>query len=231
MKLFLALTLFALSTQGMAISQSYCFGEDVTLDQVKVELEPFLLSSDRIELDREKNCVSVDVSPERNVLFQRALGKKFRFKTRSLIENRNEEGVLRSCKMKLTQETSENESRSEVKVGYRFKISEGSQKKLENQTSELLIGFGKTGHIRVDGEFVAITCQMVGKDFVGIDISLVGTQNSSLATTLNLRKGEKREIGAIVKDLNEKNKQVGTAGVDYSKTEGNSQSRYLLEIQ
>lgn len=90
------------------------------------------------------------------------------------------------------------------------------------------MGVGFSGYIQVNEERVELTCQRVSGNGYRIAINLQGP-DQGVGTALEVRKGQRINIGSVVNDLNQRRKSLGVPkGMEVEKTTGKETKDYFL---
>ena len=228
-KLFIFFLLMCVSLNIWGSSRTFCFEKTTSLDAVMRDLSFISLPKDELVPSREDHCVNANLNDSRFSLYSQFLRRKYRMvKRKASTQGRsNDDGVSKNCKMELIRKEQGGKKGKDYSFGSKNRLNHSESSQSGTLTSKLLLGNGKTGNIRVNDDFVALTCH-VGKDgFFGVDISLVGAI-SSLMSSLSMRTGEKKDIGSVVEDLKNKNKELSTSGISYQKEKGKRKYHYFL---
>ena len=132
--------------------------------------------------------------------------------------------------MEITEISVVNKQTDTVKIGRSNNIKRSNENNNNKTVSSIKTMTGKWSSIEMYDSSVDIKCDKRG---VSYDIEVrIGSANGFLSTSRNVRVGETLDLGAIIKDINEKNKSVSIdQGLVNSKTNGQDRKTYQLTIR
>lgn len=221
----LVLIFFSQSNYSLEV---YCFSRKYSLDSIKSYLQTVLAPTDQIFKRESNHCLEIKISERRKELLEKWMYKRYR----PLDTYQEGEGEPQlgggTCLLKVESVGKGQSNTNTVQFGNKNKINSTTIKSSGKKTSSLYLGVGYSGTIGVNGETAELTCRRAGHGQYLVSINLQGLQNS-LATTLQVRKGQRINIGSIVEDLSSKKNAMGIpGGVDISKTKGSETRDYFL---
>lgn len=211
----------------------YCFKRNQSLDQIKNYLGTVTAPRDKIYKRESTHCLEIEISAHRKELLEKWMYKRYR-----PIQSYNEDSGLKqqnagiqssgSCRLKIETESSGNSNTKTFSVGQKNKLNSTVTRSSGKKVSNLLLGVGFSGFITVNNERVELICQRAGSTGYRVSVSLQG-ENNGIGTSLEVRKGQRVNMGEVVNDLKRKSKSVGVPkGVEVEETKGEETIRYFL---
>jgi hypothetical protein len=228
---FSLVSLLFIFTQRCTFAETYCFNSDVSLNEVRSYLEVMLTPNDKVAQEGA-NCLEVTVSVNRTPLIYKWLKKKYPVRSQNRRRRSNQEnGVTKNCRLQVERLSRGKAVIDESSIGKGTRINKTTQRSSAKSLSSLLLGQGFSGAIRVNDRQVFLTCKSGGNGFYTIQVSL-SEQNSSLSTIVQLRTGQKTNIGRIVEDLTNREKSLGLpSGIKLKKEQKDFIYDYFLIAQ
>ena len=220
----LFLSLASLAQEDAAI-ETYCFSSEAARARAEKKLTSILVPSDSIE--SEKNCLTVQMRPHRRELIQnytRNIDEEM-FVKFSCAELKREPCKLVVEKVRQLKNNDTNVQVSQFPSATTTEIRENGKDVMQIQTID---NFSFT----VSQDAIEGKCRFINKDTYEIQISarrdpkplvppnlppgsIVVVQTPppdqktlSVSTTLQLKRGERAEIGSIVRDLRKKDRSI-----------------------
>ena len=176
--------LFAGMAETATDFNSYCFDKNVNLNEVHHSLEILLLPKDIVSLRSEESCLDIVVSPDRRILFEKYLSKRYSLKSG------NKE------KLRL----------QDLDCHLNFKITLSN--KVENNSSvELLLGVEKKGELAIGEEAVEVGCQLQGSDKANLIFSFLEKTKGYNYLQRLVKKGEWISMSSVLNELNERKRK------------------------
>ncbi len=203
--------------------QSYCFNRSVNLNEAERFVKNILTPSDKVRKNTALNCLEILIDSERVELVEKYLSSRYQTHT-------NFQQIQSSCDMEITEISVVNKQTDTVKIGRSNNIKRSNENNNNKTVSSIKTMTGKWSSIEMYDSSVDIKCDKRG---VSYDIEVrIGSANGFLSTSRNVRVGETLDLGAIIKDINEKNKSVSIdQGLVNSKTNGQDRKTYQLTIR
>ncbi len=213
-------------------AETYCFNPDVSLSEVIQHLEVMLTPKDRVTRSGS-SCLDVTVSVSRTPLIYKWLKKKYRVRTPKYAQNSSAQAaeVTKNCRLQVERISKGKTLNDEVSLGNKTRLNRTTRTSSGKSVSSLLLGQGFSGAIRVNDRQVFLTCKSGGSGFYTIQVSL-SEESSSLSTVIQLRSGQKQNIGQVVEDLKTREKSLGLpGGIGVKKEKKNFTYDYFLIAQ
>ncbi|MCR9205047.1 MAG: hypothetical protein NXH75_10745 [Halobacteriovoraceae bacterium] len=215
----------------------YCFKRSQSLDQIKSYLQTVTAPKDKIFKRESTHCLEIKISSNRKDLLEKWMYKKYR-PLKNYNESRGTNMPATStqprsgtCRLKIETISSGNANTETYAVGKRNTVNKTNTKSSGRKVSSLLLGVGFSGYITVNDEKAELKCQSVGGAGYRVALSVQGGQNG-IGTNLQVRKGQKLNIGDIVNDLKRKRKSIGLSkGVEVESTKGSEKTTYFLTAE
>ncbi|MCK5074401.1 MAG: hypothetical protein KAQ98_13305 [Bacteriovoracaceae bacterium] len=221
----------------------FCFGDNVSLQSVRLSMDPILLSRDKIFFRKSMNCIEVKLSKARKDLFEKYISKKFTI-SKIYSETAREEiftETIKNCRILIIKKKKVSSKEFKAGVGKRTRLSQKEIKRNEVGRTELLLGEGLIGKIEVGGDFVEVECKSRANDNYVVQVHMKkenksndssSSSSGSLSTTIQIKRGEKINIGSIVENLKNRDRKISVdEGVNYSRIKGETTYDYELVIQ
>lgn len=224
-----------LSAWSLEPLTGFCFTMGTDLKQVEAYLSPLLLPKERLDLRHNLGCVELPLGLHRKPLFERYLNKRYpiirsyagtgnSYPTRPSVTK-----TLKNCRIEVLKITDHTTTTDTAKAGQQSRLNQSNSKGSEISKSQLLLGEGLGGHLEVDGDRVELTCF-----YRGLRREIQVTLNSatgSLQSSIMASIGEKIDLGSVVKEIKDKNREIGyPKGIEYEKTKGNSSSQIFVTV-
>lgn len=209
---------------------SYCFGNDVNLEEVHQFLTILLLPKDNVELKDESHCLEVTASPERGKLFLKHLSKKYELKSdgANVISNRTKMKKAQDCRLDLKVTKKIKTTANNVKVDEKNSLKNSEVINGSVSIMELLLGAGKPGDIEVGDEKLKLICLLNENESAQLIFSHASPAINSQVT---IQKGEWINLASIIKDLNEKSQTTQTNQVEINKASEKTEILYELQFK
>ena len=246
MKLFIFC--FILSWSSHAFIQAYCFKKVTDVNSVKSHLSSLLAPKDKVNV--VSNCLHVTTEPIRINLYRKIISMKYKVISDYQI---NDDGTVTQsfpsssemCRIETLKIIHSKDKRNDVQVGRQNKLSQTDGKGEEVIKGSMMLTVGLPSVLNVDQENIELTCSRLANNNYQLRFRLSSTiqrdfqgriigknSSSSIDSTVNVTKGQKINVGSIVKDLKNKNKNVSiNNGLKLSKTKGKKTIDYYLTIR
>jgi hypothetical protein len=215
---------FAFAQEDLAI-ETYCFSSPESRSRVEKKLSYILVPSDKIESD--KSCFTLQMRPHRRELLQnyvRSVESEVNI-TYSSAEIKREPCLIKVEKLRVRKNTNSNITISQTPDATAGQLDESAKDIMEIQT------LGPFSLV-VSQDAIEGSCRFITKDVYELSInarrdlkqtvpanltpgSLVviptpppDEKTLNVKTTIQLRRGERTEIGSIIKELRKKNQII-----------------------
>jgi len=229
------LTIYLILLFGPVLSEEnasiqFCFYDTPTTIQAANYLNDFLIKDESLIPRRDMNCLDVLVKPARANLFEKLLASKFSMKKMPL--QGNESISDKRCDLVVEKETFSQMKTGEIGVRVKsFKLKDRNQIQQEKSKSFLVLMHGKTASLHVNEEEILVKCFMIRADRYQLEFYLKG-QDNSLSSTVSLVKGQRLEVGGLVKTLNSKDQNIDLPNTGITtKTKGERSDHIWLMIK
>lgn len=216
--------------------ESYCFEKQISLKQVQNSIQPFLLAGEGSQLDEQRHCVRVRaLSPARKELIKKLISSQYKV-ILPIAQDSNQiqrSGRLESCRLEIERVSRERTVKRQVQVGNKTKILEVREGGGQVSRSQLLLGVGKPGMFRMDGNEYYMTCNKSGYSKYEISLSLERDYGRSmLSTTITTVKDKKVNLGSMKDEIKNKKKDISLSqGLNYDREETSLSFDYYLYIR
>jgi len=219
--LFFSLSAFSEDTE----SEKYCFANVAQRIQAKQKISAILVPSDVVTDD--ENCLVIQMRPHRRELIQRFVLASY---PSSRISFSSADVRRDPCRLKVEKEKSQNENNSTIQLSNTPSINHTHSTAVGNETIE--IETIKDFELSVDQSEIKGTCRYITPNRYEISLSVLkkakpliptelppGTivvvnhplpdqDTSTLHTQIQLSRGERINIGNVIKQLNNKDSDV-----------------------
>lgn len=231
-KIFLTL-LYVLP--GHAALLGYCFDRSVSLSQVQAHIQTVLSPRDQAFPRASNHCLEINAADtSKSDLYYKWISRNFNIaktysegggqaETRPAVVNEH-------CRLQL--ETVESLSRTdrEGSLGTKTRLNQTERTGSKSRKSNILIGVGLSGRIRVDNDELMVSCNSRNSNTVFLDISFYG-ERSSVSTSVRLSVGSPLNLASVVEDLNDKYRELSlNRGITQKKTTGSKSTQYYLSV-
>lgn len=193
-------------------------------------METVTAPKDRIYKRESNHCLEIEISSHRRELLEKWMYKKYRpLKGISDSSPSISDGTTQgNCHLKIEAVSAGSSNTKNFSVGQKNGVSTTERSSSGTRRSSLLLGVGFSGYIQVNEERVELTCQRVSGNGYRIAINLQGP-DQGVGTALEVRKGQRINIGSVVNDLNQRRKTLGIPkGIEVEKTTGKETKDYFL---
>lgn len=236
LKLFILSFFQVFFCQKSIALEGYCFPASTSLKAVKNYTSTVLTSNDKVYERASRNCLEFEVSPGRQELIRKWIQQKYRI-VRTYSEGEGSSSfveastVTQNCRLKIERISKGKTTKTNAAVGSRNSLNQQQINSQGTRTSNMLLGKGFNGSLRVGLETVFLTCLGASGSIYQVSVSL-DSPTSSLSTSIQVTPGAKVNIGQIVENLNEKRRTLGVSvGAQIEKTEGTTTHDYFLMAQ
>lgn len=222
MKIFLIL-LVTLNSYANDELNTYCFSSASELSKARKEINFLVLEIDKFNF--KSNCMDIFTSTKRSNLFETFIKRNFpSVSITSSLSSR------RSCNFKITEFTKQNEN--EINVGLTNRSALLNKKDTKTQlskTSSMQILEDSESKIVYQDQELKIKCSIRGENYI-IELSS-HSEKLSFSTTRTLAKGQKIEIGSIIKAAQGEDNTKSLSGVRFKKSDLSANTIMYLEIK
>tara|TARA_R110000868_G_scaffold30668_5_gene113213 strand:- start:11234 stop:11812 length:579 start_codon:yes stop_codon:yes gene_type:complete len=181
-----------------------------------------LSPGDEIGLDLHGHCLVVTADSVKEPLISAFLQQKVGLFQKKFVR-RSE------CNISVTEISMENADTNQVKLGKRSNITQGKQQTENSTQSTLKVLENKWAVIEMNDSRVDIKCLKRGS-FFELEVR-VGSEGSYLSNSVQVTPGQQIDLGKIVKDINEKNREVSTSsGINIKTKTGTQENTFKLTI-
>ena len=95
----------------------------------------------------------------------------------------------------------------------------------------VVVSRGRSANINAYGVDLTVKCTFVRSNTYDADISLTG-KDASISTSITLSRGQNVDLGNVINDLSNKEKELNIKnGGTYTKTTGSGSTKYYLTVQ
>ena len=219
----LLLLLITLNSFANDELNTFCFNSASELSRARKEIDFLVLDIDKINL--KSNCMDIFTNTKRSNLFVKFIKRSFpSVSITSSLSSR------RSCDLKITEFTKQNENEINMGVTNRSALLNKKETKSQlSKTSSMQILEDSVSKIIYQNQELNIKCNIRGESYI-IEISSHSDKLSS-STTRTLAKGQKVEIGSIVKAAQGQDDSKSLSGVRFKKTDLSADTVMYLEIK
>jgi len=135
------------------------------------------------------------------------------------------------CRFTLLEETATNQNQKQYAIGKHSKLNHSYSNQTSTTSSMIMVSVGRTASITAYNTDLNVKCTSVSLNSYDAEISKSGG-GSSISTSITITKGKRMDLGSIVKDLNDKEKNLDiNSGASHQSNDGVSTTRYYLTIQ
>ncbi len=203
--------------------QSYCFPKSVNLNQAEKFAKDVLTSTDKIIKNKVLNCLEIQVDESRVELVEKYLSSRYQVHT-------NFKKNPSSCDMEIIEISKIEKQRDTIDIGRKSNISRTNDFGDNKTVSVIKTLEGKWSTIQMNDTSVDIKCEKRGSSFE-IEVR-IDSEKGFLSTSSQVRVGEILDLGAIVKEINERDKSISLdKGLSKSKTIGTERKTYQLIVR
>jgi len=233
------------------VVENYCFSSTAESLKAQASSKYLMLPADSIEAKGE--CFSLFTTETRRELIQRYLRNNYPQLTVTF--SSAERSADEMCSLKVEKIKNSNSTQTNAQVKTFGSVNVGNSSSSGKEVSQIKVMSGSSFELQVDTQKISGKCRFINSSRFEIEFSMLFIpkpitppvpdgvivvlenpplpevqQGTSLSTTVQIGKGDRLEIGSIVKDLNEKGVQASlTPQLSYEKTEGQSTEKiYLL---
>ncbi len=146
--------------------------------------------------------------------------------------------ALPMCRIEVTREGGGQNNQQEFGVSTKPSLiaRDRNQSSQAKTVSSLVVSSGREASIEVDGEAVFVKCYALRGGFeLDLSVASYGTHPSQgtkrFTTSISVQKGQKTEIGGLVRNLKDKNRVISTSGIVFQKSATASYENVYLLLQ
>ncbi|EQC49529.1 hypothetical protein M899_3139 [Bacteriovorax sp. BSW11_IV] len=231
-------TLLLITILSLNVSAFYgrCFDRHTSLENIKKEISPFLLEGESLSINQTEYCVEFEVgSDDRMTLIDGLISTKYRVKSsyRSQKEASLAPAVSQNCRIEIQRTEKERKVIKKVQVGSKTRLIEETVQGSGKSTSQMLLGEGRPGLLKMDGDDYYLKCEKRGSQSYEITLSIEKNYGrDSLSTAITVQKNDPVDIGSMKDEINKKDKKIGIpVGVSYGSEKSNVTYNYILYIR
>lgn len=206
---------------------SYCFNHKIDLTAALNDFSFLKLPSEKSRL--QNHCFEIISSVKRADFYNRYFKRKYAQKVKIdhlAHTNSNQE----SCRIQIEKRGQSNNQVRDITLGNKARVQDHSVLGQVISRQEILVSQGKKGSFDYLGKKVEVTCKIIGQ-LAHIQLEtkrsshLVtrGQDELDLSTSLSLNRGQKIEVGSVLKKIDSKGRQINIP----AKIGGKSRSGYL----
>tara|TARA_R110000868_G_scaffold86182_2_gene241715 strand:+ start:2880 stop:3458 length:579 start_codon:yes stop_codon:yes gene_type:complete len=190
---------------------------------IRSALLKLLGPDDQIGLDLKGHCLVINADSNKEPLISAFLQKKVGIFKKSFAP-RSE------CDITVTEIEVINSDTNNIRIGNKSRVRAGEEQSQNTTKSNMKVLENKWAMIEMNDSRVDIKCQKRG-DFFELDVR-VGSEGSFLSNSVQVSAGQEIDLGSIVKEINEKNKELSTTtGIQVNKKIGTKQNTFKLSIR
>jgi hypothetical protein len=229
---WLILSLIIFSGNIFSAESFLCIEKGQSAQSAFVYLSDFLLPKDRAYANVDTNCIEISGAESRRDFLNDILAKRFKL-TSFISSSASNASNAEHCEMQITQKSQNKGTGTSGRFGSNTGATAFESKGETTSVSSLTGLSGEPVQFTAYGEAVNITCKVMARGRYEIKVSLSSVSTSaSLATSVNVNKGEMINLGELVKEAKNNNRNIDiNQGVGASVTNDTSTSRYELVIK
>jgi hypothetical protein len=221
--------IFIISGVANAEMINICLKNSNDLNNAKLRIKDILHTKDQVFIRESTGCLEFIMGPKRLTLYNTYLSKFYSLRNvnTSLISGTEQEASYRNCRFKYIKESHEEIEADKYKIGRNGKIKKSLSKSKANTRGSIVVTEGKWGLLHVNNSKIYVTCKKIGYLFE-VEVSL-SEKDSSLSTSVNISKGQRITLGAIVNNLRSRDSSISLSqGYGKNKTRGKEAYSYFL---
>lgn len=208
---------------------SYCFARNVSLQEVKRELNDLLLPREKVIFRTVDSCIDIVTSSDRGKLLEKFLRKRYTLVTETSMMEMEDSKVLEHCRLEFKSTTKKLVDAKNVVIGSAKEFKSSGNSLTEISTSQILLGLGKPGSLDVGGQSLEVECRKGAIGYYQLLFKYAGALDH-IQSEASLRAGEVLNVGSIAKEMNEKNKNIGMPQARFQNATSNEVTTYELKI-
>lgn len=214
-----------------------CFERHTSLENIKKEVTPFLLEGEKISINYTEYCVDFHLNgDDRITLIDGLISTKYRVK--SAYRSKDESTTLapavsENCRMEIVRTEKEQKEIVQVKVGNKTKLVQRNVQGSGKSTTQMLLGVGRPGQIRLNGDEYYLKCEKSGVQGYEITLSIEKSYGrDSLSTSIRVQKDEQVDLGSMSDEINKNDKKMGIpVGINHDSEKSKMTYNYYLYIR
>jgi len=212
--------------------EGYCFSRGTSLSRVSSHVKVILAPKDKVYKRDSLNCIELEISASRKELVEKWIRKKFRilktYTDTPTLGSSNTQPITANCRLKIERVSQGKSQINRTRLGSRNSVTQTNSSLSGVRTSNIVLGLGFSGSIRVNEEQVSLTCKSIINGGYLVSVS-IDSENSGLVTTLQVYSGKKVNLGQVVNNLNSKSNTIGIpSGLDSTKSKSKETFDYFL---
>lgn len=217
-----------------AYSKGYCFPKSTSLNIVKAMISSIKHKKDKIEYKYGSNCVEIEASDTRLSVYEAMLNQHF-----SVLETYGGSGKISAlstrdsiahCKFDLEEVSTLDRKVRVIQAGRVSRANQSNTNNSKTRKSSLMVIANNFASIQMIDAQVYMKCKPRGRNYE-VEFSLT-SETGGISTTVLLAPGQKQEIGSVVEDLNNKNREAGVPkGIKLADTKGFENKKFFLSIK
>lgn len=223
------LLLLLLSSQLHASQlRGFCFPSNIPLDQVRHTLKQIELPTDKTSYRFSENCLEANLDASRNSLYKAFLSSKF-----PILRSYSNSNVVpgQNCKIEIITEEQMTKKTKIRRIGGKLILKDLMNNSGKTNRSTIIVSAGHLAYIDVNDQSVGVSCNPMGKTQVVLKVNLQSSAQK-ISTNVNVRRGERFNLGSVVEDLNSKNRGISlNTGLSKRKVKGHKTSKYFLIVK
>lgn len=230
----------------------FCFQNHVSLHQVLSDLQTFMLKTDQVQFNNQKNCLEIGLSPGRQKLFKTYLKRKY-IVLNTYTKNQqqgistitsNQSSDQKICHFIVVKEKNLQSNDRNIVIGRRSSFLASEVRETSSTQSYLSVMANTPGKLSYKGLSLELRCIPQGQNHYKVHFSLTSIKklreegkvetkiSDQLMTTRSLSLGQRVNIGGVVNDLRKKAKSLNIPKrFTYLKRKGYDQRNYWLKLR
>ena len=225
----LFILIFSSSARSDEDLLSYCFESQVSLSEVKRELDFLLLPREKVAFRPKDSCIDIVTSSDRGKLLEKFLRKRYTVLSETSSSGSEVSPMMEQCRLEFKTTKQRQVDTKNAALGRLNQVNAGANSQAEVSTSQILLGLGKPGSLDVGGQSLEVECRKGASGYYQLIFKKTGAGNS-IQSEASIRAGEVLNVGSIAKEINEKNKNIGLPQSSFQNTVRNEGTTYELKI-
>lgn len=209
----------------MGQSQFFCLPQNVSLTQAKTYVQKILKNEDKVTINSSLHCLEIGIEQARSELVGKFLENRF-----GPVHQLTSAAPSSQCHIEIIASTDANIKNNTLVIGRKNKLSQSNSKAQNQVVSTLNILENHWATIEMDQVHTDVKCLKRGAHWQ-LEVR-TGSEGAFLSTTINVETNQKVDLGNIVKDINQRRKNLSTdKGIEIKSEESNSTTSYILVIR
>lgn len=229
-KKVVALLFYLISSSLFALeSLVICYDSPLKMSQAVEKLKIILTREESYESIGKGNCLSLQIVSDREDLIFRFMGRNLYPTQIYGSSGLSQDSSKQECQINIEKTSLENLSTEEIQLMKAGRLSVEKVNAQKKITAHLLLTENLPGTLTYERDDYVVVCKSRGQQYeLSFYLrSINENKRNSLSSSVRINKGEKKEIGSILKEVNEKTSNVAIPnGLEYKKREG-IESEYI----